>query len=316
MSAPQQLKHFNIAGLALIPEKLLLLPQAITWVAGVADPVTGKFDKFPKGKDGTGKAWPKPAQWVGNLNDAVRQAEKRGHAGPGIVLPAKIDGLHLAAFDWDGVDFNDTDRMDEIMHDWNALGRPYMEVSPSGKGLRAFVLSTELVSDASRGRSSGGKDELFSSSRARWMISARWNAKEATCSETPAVTTLVENRKPLMMPHLLLGDGFEWPEELLKDGDGRELTMLRFAGHLRSQGNFLQGEIEEMCLAANFKHYADPLKESVVIDRARRYVDSRQTQVSRCFVNHHEADNETAPSDPSRSPRANYNPKIYLPASR
>ena len=300
MSAPQQLKHFNIAGLALIPEKLLLLPQAITWVAGVADPVTGKFDKFPKGKDGTGKAWPKPAQWVGNLNDAVRQAEERGHAGPGIVLPAKIDGLHLAAFDWDGVDFNDTDRMDEIMHDWNALGRPYMEVSPSGKGLRAFVLSSELVSDASRGRSSGGKDELFCSSKGRWMtvtgnqfkpgglpeaseavvsISARWNAKGATCSETPAVTTLVENRKPLMMPHLLLGDGFEWPEELLKDGDGRELTMLRFAGHLRSQGNFSQGEIEEMCLAANVKHYADPLKESVVLDRARRYVDSHSEQV-------------------------------------
>ena len=38
MSAPQQLKHFSLAGLALIPEKLLLLPQAITWVAGVADP--------------------------------------------------------------------------------------------------------------------------------------------------------------------------------------------------------------------------------------------------------------------------------------
>jgi hypothetical protein len=65
MSAPQQLKHFNLAGLALIPEKLLLLPQTITWVAGVADPVTGKFDKFPKGKDGSGKAWPKPEQWLG-----------------------------------------------------------------------------------------------------------------------------------------------------------------------------------------------------------------------------------------------------------
>ena len=69
MSAPQQLKHFSLAGLALIPEKLLLLPQAITWVAGVADPVTGKFDKFPKGKDGTWKAWPKSEQWLGNLKD-------------------------------------------------------------------------------------------------------------------------------------------------------------------------------------------------------------------------------------------------------
>lgn len=173
MSAPQQLKHFNLAGLALIPEKLLLLPQAITWVAGVADPVTGKFDKFPRGKDGSGKAWPKPEQWVGNLNDAARRAQDRGHSGPGIVLPAKIDGMHLAAFDWDGVDFNDSERMSEIMTDWESLGQPYMETSPSGKGLRAFVLSTSPVKDASRGRPNGGKDELFSSSKARWMTVVR-----------------------------------------------------------------------------------------------------------------------------------------------
>ena len=290
MSALQQLKHFNLAGLALIPEKLLLLPQAITWVAGVADPVTGKFDKFPKGKDGTGKAWPKPEQWLGNLNDAVRQAEERGHAGPGVVLPAKIDGLHLAAFDWDGVNFNDTDRMDEIMHDWDALGRPYMEVSPSGRGLRAFVLSTELVSEASRGRSSGGKDELFSSSKARWMtvtgnefktgglpnateavmeISARWNSKKVPT----ATTANVESVKPDLLAHLVVSCAFAWPDEKLKDGDGREETMLQYAGHLRSQGKYTQGEIEQLCLKANIDHYSDRLEDSVVLDRARRYKD-------------------------------------------
>ena len=292
MSAPQQLKHFNLAGLALIPEKLLLLPQAITWVAGVADPVTGKFDKFPKGKDGTGKAWPKPAQWVGNLNDAVRQAEKRGHSGPGIVLPAKIDGMHLAAFDWDGVDFEDYQRMSEIMQDWEALGQPYMEVSPSGRGLRAFVLSKELVSDASRARSAGGKDELFSSSKARWMtvtgnefksggvpeateavmeISARWNS-----NKTPPTCTLSAERvQPNMLAHLVVSGAFEWPVEKLKDGDGREETMLQYAGHLRSQGKYTQVEIEQLCLAANVEHYADVLKESVVLDRARRYQDKK-----------------------------------------
>jgi len=292
MSSPQQLNHFILAGLALIPEKLLLLPQAITWVAGVADPVTGKFDKFPKGKDGTGKAWPKAAQWVGNLNDAAKRAQDRGHSGPGIVLPAKIDGMHLAAFDWDGVDFEDYQRMSEIMQDWEALGQPYMEVSPSGRGLRAFVLSKELVSDASRARSAGGKDELFSSSKARWMtvtgnefkkgglpdateavmkISARWNSKK-----TPPTCTLnAERGQPNMLAHLVVSGAFEWPDEKLKDGDGREETMLQYAGHLRSQGKYTQVEIEQLCLAANVEHYADVLKESVVLDRARRYQDKK-----------------------------------------
>ena len=292
MSAPQQLKHFNLAGLALIPEKLLLMPQAITWVAGVTDQLTGKFDKFPKGKDGSGKAWPKPEQWLGNLKDGIKRAQERGHSGPGIVLPAKIDGLHLVAFDWDGVDFEDPQRISEIMQDWDAMGKPYMEVSPSGKGLRAFVLSSVAVRDASRARSAGGKDELFCSSKARWMtvtgnefkkgglpdatlavmeISARWNSKKTP----PTCTVTAERVQPNMLAHLVVSGAFEWPDEKLKDGDGREETMLQYAGHLRSQGKYTQVEIEQLCLAANVEHYADVLKESVVLDRARRYKDKK-----------------------------------------
>jgi hypothetical protein len=133
MNASLQLEHFNPDGLKHIPQELLMLPQAITWVAGSPDPKTGKFDKFPRGKDGSGKAWPKPEQWLGNLHDAVKRAQDRGHSGPGIVLPAKVDDLHVVAFDWDGVDFKDTARMDEIMTDWDSLGQPYLETSPSGK---------------------------------------------------------------------------------------------------------------------------------------------------------------------------------------
>jgi len=269
-----------------------MLPQAITWVAGNPDSVTGKFAKFPIGKDGSAKAWPKPEQWVGNLIDAAKRAKERGHSGPGIVLPAKIDGKYLVALDWDGVDFNDTVRMNEIIHDWDSLGRPYLEVSPSGKGLRAFVLSTEQVRDASRGRSSGGKDELFSSSKARWVtvtgnqfkegglpdateavleISARWNSKKLSTT----ASLKVESAKPFMLDHLVVTGTFGWPAEKLKDGDGREETMLQYAGHLRSQGKYTQSEIEQLCLAANIEHYADLLDESVVLDRARRYTDKK-----------------------------------------
>jgi len=169
MTEPYKLKYFNQAGLTQIPEQLRMLPQAITWVAGVPDSVTGKFNKFPKGKDGTGDGWPKPEQWVGSFGEALQQAQVNGHAGPGLVLPALVGECHLVALDWDGVDFEDTKLMVEIMQVWEDLGKPYMETSPSGKGLRAFVLSSVSVKDASRARAGGGKDELFCSSKARWM---------------------------------------------------------------------------------------------------------------------------------------------------
>ena len=292
MNAQPNLKNFNPVGLNRIPEKLRLLPQAITWQAGPIDAATGKFNKFPKGKDGTGTKWPKSAQWVGTLDDAVKRAQDMRHSGPGLVLPAVIDGLHLVAFDWDGVDFNDAERMNEIEQDWMELGMPYTEVSPSGRGLRAFVLSTTPVEDASRSRPAGGKDELFCSSKARWMtvtgneyqagglpeateaalaISARWRASKNAGVEEPVRTAHVEAKKPSMLGHLLSGGGFEWPKEPLKDGEGREQMMLRYAHSLRGKG-YSQSEIEIACLQARIERYAPghELSESTVLDRSRR----------------------------------------------
>ena len=305
MTEPYKLKYFNQAGLTQIPEQLRTLPQAITWVAGSPNPVTGKFNKYPKGKDGTGDGWPKPEQWVGTFGEALQQAQVRRHSGPGLVLPALVDGCHLVALDWDGIDFEDTERMGEIMQAWEDLGRPYMEKSPSGKGLRAFVLSTVSVRDASRARVGGGKDELFCSSAGRWItvtgdvfragglpeatdaavaLSGSWNQdKPARATGTTGTARLrglsTQNSKPMMLSHLTSSGGFEWPDVPLQDGDGREEMMLRYAGHLRSQKTYSQGQIEELCLAANVRHYSDPLAESVVLDRAQRYMESPDDQV-------------------------------------
>jgi hypothetical protein len=300
MSAPAELKHFNLAALGQIPEKLRMLPQAITWVAGAANPETGKFDKLPKGKDGSGRVWQKSHQWFETIEDAIKRAQEVSHSGPGLVLPAVIDGLHLAAFDWDGVNFDDPERMAEIMQDWAALGSPYMEISPSGRGLRAFVLSKSPVKDTSRGRTGGGKDELFCHSKARWVtvtgsvyksgglpeatdavlvIAQRWGAcKAKPIQKLVASTRLASGREP-MLSHLLPGGGFAWPDYPLKDGDGRERWMLRYAGLLRHQGVYSQSEIENLCLVANVDHYADRLEESVVLDRARRFQASIDTSV-------------------------------------
>ncbi len=299
MNVLEKLKHCNPDGLANIPVQLQTITQTVTWQAGPIDPDTGKFTKRPIGKDGTGKGWPKSEQWIGNMKEAIELAKARGHSGVGIVLPAMIDGFHLASFDWDGVDFDDVERIEEIERDRHALGNPYTEISPSGNGLRAFVKSKTPVKDASRARPSGGKDELFCSSKARWMtvtgnewkpgglpeateaamaISAKWNAGGGEPKTTSNLGTRALGNEQQMLSHLLKQGGFEWPQEPLKDGNDREFTMLRYAGHLRSRGNISQGEIEELCLKANLEHYADPLSDAVVLDRARRYADKAETQ--------------------------------------
>ena len=307
MTEPHQLKYFNQAGLAQIPEKLRMLPQAITWVAGAPDPVTGKFIKRPKGLDGSGVDWPKPEQWIGKFTEALQQAQVKGHSGPGLVLPALVDGCHLVALDWDGVDFEDAERMGEIMQVWADLGRPYMETSPSGKGLRAFVLSAVSVRDASRSREGGGKDELFCSSKARWMtvtghvfragglpnstdavvaLSGSWNqdkpARATGTTGTARVRGLsTQNSKPMMLSHLTSGGGFEWPDMPLKDGDSREKMMLRFAHSLRGKG-YTQAEIEAECLEARTERYmpGHELTEAIVLDRARRGMRSLEEEAT------------------------------------
>jgi putative DNA primase/helicase len=76
-----------------------------------------------------------------------------------------------------------------------------------------------------------------------------------------------------MFTHLInKWDG--WPAEKLIDGDGRESMMLRFACHLRGHGA-PQEEIERQCLIANAAHYAHPLDEETVLDKARRYSKGR-----------------------------------------
>jgi hypothetical protein len=300
MSTAINLSHFKAEGVAHIPVELQTLPQTVTWRVGKVDPKTGKFSKFPVGKNGLGDCWPEPHQWTGHLQDAMALAQKRNHSGVGLVLPAKINSLHLVAFDWDGVDFNDARRMGEIHKDWEALGQPYMEISPSGKGLRAFVLSRVPIMDASCVSPFGGKDELFSSSKGRWMtvtgdvfksgglpdatdaakaISERWIGRRVHSKALAIPSSSSPSVDSFMLSHLVSFQGFEWPEQPIQDGQDRELTMLRYAGHLRAKG-VSQEEIEKLCLVANTERYRDQLDEGVVLDRARRYARAADHDVA------------------------------------
>jgi RecA-family ATPase len=275
----------------VVPVLLREIPQWIGWQAGPIQP-DGKFEKYPKGRDGTGTMWQKPEQWM-TFVEALESAKQQGLSGVGLVLPAKTpEGLQLVALDYDGVDLTGSEsaRVQEIMRHYENLGSPYVEVSPSGKGIRMFVLSAQPLPQISAPNPLGGKDELFCAS-SKWVtITGDTPGGAAVPEATEAITALAEqweSRLPAkpskrnvghsgsgsarMLGHLT-GRWQGWPTQNLRDGDGREEMMLAYAGHLRAKG-LDQAIIERMCLEANKEQYEDQLEEDVVLDRARRYAD-------------------------------------------
>ena len=167
------------------------------------------------------------------------------------------------------------------------LGEPYIEETPSGKGLRMLVASK--VSIAQIGSSPnplGGADELFCGS-SKWLTVTGnrlggTDVKEATHElQTLAIewnARLFDRKKPTqttaetvpLFQHLIQGGVFAWPDQKLRNGDGRELWMLKYAGHLH-HNKYPQGEVERLALIANQEHYEDQLTDDAVLDRCRRY---------------------------------------------
>ena len=282
-----------------VPNDLKAIKQWITWRAGSIQ-AGGKFDKIPMGRDGTGGQWQKPHQWM-SFDEALASARRHKHAGVGIVLPALLaDGSHLIALDYDTVDLQQQTgnaRLDEIKTTHERLGEPYVEASPSGKGLRMFVASTTSLAQISCLNPLGGKDELFCGS-SKWVtvtgealggtgvpaatdeikaIAEQWTAiaKPKTLVNTSVSTTA----NAPALNHLIGKTWLGWPVQKLRDGDGREEQMLAYAGHLRSNG-FAQSDIERLCLQANQEHYEDLLDDAVVLDRAQRYAESTSSPPS------------------------------------
>ncbi len=70
--------------------------------------------------------------------------------------------------------------------------------------------------------------------------------------------------------------GFFSPPNQIKDGEGREQTILRYAGSLRAEG-VPQRVIEKICLDYSANHIIPPLEKAIVLDRTRRYASSNST---------------------------------------
>lgn len=145
-----------------IPPWLKAHKQWLCWAVGKAKP-NGKFDKIPVNPlsgsyvDGT-----KPDNWM-SFEDAIRFYEHDLCDGVGFALskdPFDTDGsgnLYLVALDFDQC----IERAEEIKAIWKSLNKPYAEISPSGNGIRMFVLSRKLLA----GGNDGDGHEMYSHGR-------------------------------------------------------------------------------------------------------------------------------------------------------
>ena len=135
------------ANLDRVPALLQSIPQWICWRAGEVKP-TGKFDKYPADPT-TGRkhdAFDRGI-WL-SFEDACRIAEAQNYSGVGIVLTGEPvshakDGapLYLIGLDIDAKSALIEGDCTGVKEVWLKLGKPYLEVSPSGTGFRMFALS-------------------------------------------------------------------------------------------------------------------------------------------------------------------------------
>ena len=145
-----------------IPPLLAGLSRWVAWRAGPIKP-SGKFDKVPiNAMTGLPCNANEPSNWV-SYGDACAAYDRNQCSGIGIVLSAQpasrvnAQSLYLVALDLDQC----KDRMDACRNLWKWLGRPYVEVSPSGAGLRMLALSDDLI----KGGNAGSGRELYSTGR-------------------------------------------------------------------------------------------------------------------------------------------------------
>ena len=163
-----------------VPASLRSIARWVTWRKGHTKE-NGKFAKVPIAATSGKPVNANDARnWL-TFDDAV-MAYRRGQcSGIGVALspdPVLIDGQqrHLVAVDLDHVG----GRMPWAEQIWLRLDKPYVEVSPSGDGLRMLALSDTPI----KGGNAGNGRELYGSGRFVTVTgrAARGRLKDATNS--------------------------------------------------------------------------------------------------------------------------------------
>lgn len=170
-----------------IPSLLKNSSHWVLWQAGTIQP-NGKFAKYPVHPDKGYKVDAHQATNQMSFDTAMHAAQyNKITGGIGYVMTGTAltrneadEPLYLV-----GIDIDEKAGMsDEQLHDvWTSLGKPYVEVSPSKKGVRMFCLSTDLIDN----RNQNGL-EMYSSKR--FLTVTGWAGKGLLKDCTVAINAL------------------------------------------------------------------------------------------------------------------------------
>jgi putative DNA primase/helicase len=141
----------------------LTLTAQSTWVLWCYMLKDGKYTKVPKQPSGNNASTTNPATW--SAFDSVRTAYLRGgFDGVGIVLTGNslANGLYLIGLDFDYC-FIDGE-LDDASRQAIDLLDTYSEISPSGEGIRLFLLHDKPI-QARKNKVDGKSREIYSSER-------------------------------------------------------------------------------------------------------------------------------------------------------
>ena len=215
-----------------IPEVLKNVDRWVAWRAGKFKP-TGKFGKFPVDPVSRRALNPlAPTNWLSF--ERAMDAHRRGVAdGVGFVLSDRFpvvtgdNPLYLTAIDLDHC----APKMPEHQALWQELAKPYVEISPSGKGLRMLGLTSTPL----KGGNAGDGRELYSSGRFMTItgvtargtlfensvglaaVEQRWFPAVAAEAHGPPLPSVIDSATPLDN-RVLRPMGDNWYERLSPEG--------------------------------------------------------------------------------------------------
>lgn len=197
-----------------IPQLLKNIPQWVGWKVGKLKE-NGKYDKLPTNRHGSVCNAHEGANQM-TFDDAYDGYQNKRFSGIGLDLNGraiKTDAkgeLYLVGIDIDhcvsSVDGSPV-LSEEANNTWIRLGQPYLELSPSGKGVRLFVLSRTLLAGGNRNQhemycngrfltiTGHGTGQILETTAEVMTLHAEWFPEKTVVKPNAELSTLLQRTR-------------------------------------------------------------------------------------------------------------------------
>lgn len=144
-----------------IPHTLTAQPCWVLWSYAAKD---GKWTKIPKQPSGMNASTANPATWS-SFDTVCAAYQSGGFDGIGIVLSGEPldNGLYLVGFDFDHCLVHGV--LDAVPCKTVQQLDTYTEISPSGEGIRIFLLHDKAIPSCKTNKLDGKSREVYSCGR-------------------------------------------------------------------------------------------------------------------------------------------------------